>query len=45
MIKLVKQKVKAIVRKVFANEIEKDLILKAKIISSKNKKKNRIKDL
>ena len=45
MIKLVKQKVKTIIRKVFANEIEKDLILKAKIISLKNKKKNRIKDL
>lgn len=45
MISLLKKKIKFIIKSVFHNEIEKDLILKAKILSIKNKKKNKIKDL
>ncbi len=45
MIKILKECLAHLVKKIFSEEIEKELILKAKILSIKNQKKNKIKDL
>ena len=45
MIKLIKKYLSLIIKRIFDDEIQKELILKAKILSLKNKKNKKIKDL